>query len=313
MRSATDAISTNPVRSAWRISLVDPSSRSVAPVMADSGLKVALPRSFNQNLIPEIAFDRSLEPCTTKRCRDQAAPLALGAVRLPKRKPRALVMQYDARPYDRRRAIDDAAYGRIGWEGPGDYRARVDGFDDHTVEGTAVFLEVPPGNAVLGRDKCGPGPKQLPETGRDLRQGVRLQTDENDVCAFDNPPVVRHRRPRLEVAALRHYPYPVLAHLVQVLTSGDQRHVGAAAMESGANEGADGTRAEDDELHEPLPVNVLPILARWTFPVGVRGIVSSTKICFGSLNWASRSAHQARSAASSISALSTTAAPTTSP
>src|SRR5579862_523889 len=211
------------------------------------------------------------------------------------------------------RAVDNAADDGLGGDRLRDYAARVDGLEHCAVERTAVRLEVPPRDAVLaGDDRC-VRPEERAEVWCNLGQAVGLEAEEYDVRILHHVPVVGCLGICLEVAAIRQDADTPLLKCLQVRSTSDERHVRAAPCECGADVGADRARTDDNELHAPLPVSCCPIRARWSLPVGVRGISSRTKIFFGTLNAASRSPHQVRSAASSLSPTSTTAAPTSSP
>ena len=60
-----------------------------------------------------------------------------------------------ARPDDTRRGVDDAADHAPRVDRPANNPAGVDGFQVNPFELTAMALEVPPGNAVLGADHRG--------------------------------------------------------------------------------------------------------------------------------------------------------------
>jgi hypothetical protein len=78
---------------------------------------------------------------------------------------------------------------------------------------------------------------------------VCLQADEDDVGVGDDVEVIGRRRVRLEVAAWAQHAHAPLLHGAEVLAARDQRRVGTAARERGADVGADRACAEDRVSH----------------------------------------------------------------
>ncbi len=126
----------------------------------------------------------------------------------------------------------------------------VDALEHGLRERPGVGLEVPPGDAVLRPDRRRARLERRTEPRRQLGQAVRLERDEDGVRVAD-------RRRSSSVAcgcAVKsprgdEHPHAVLAHRSEVRATRDQRDLGAAAGERGADVRADRPRADHGEPH----------------------------------------------------------------
>src|SRR5262249_11671177 len=104
----------------------------------------------------------------------------------------------------------------------------------------------------------------------------------------------------------------VLLEGVQVGAAGDEDDVAAAAGERCTDVGADRTGPDNSEPHRSLSSSMPATRRRCSLPVAVRGIRSTMRIAFGTLNGASRSRQYVRNSRSSALPRRPTAAPTSS-
>ena len=171
------------------------------------------------------------------------------AVGLADREPRALQVPYDARPFELGRRVDDTSDGPFGREHRTDRAVRVHALDTVAVVRAAVPVEVPPGDAVLGRDDRRRPVQQRLDQRPARRVRVGLQAQEDVVDRADLGRVVGRVGVRGEIATRAAHPDSVLPHGRQMRSTGDEVHVGAGAMQRGADVGADGTGAENCDFH----------------------------------------------------------------
>lgn len=158
-------------------------------------------------------------------------------------------MPDDARPFQFRRRIHDTADGPFRCEYGTDRAAGVHTLDALAVVGSAVMVEVPPRDAVLGGDDSGGLVEQRLDERPARRVRVGLEPEEDIVDGADVGGVVGGVGVRGEVTAGAENPYAVLPHGREVRSTGDKMDVGACLVQGGADIGTDGSGAEDGDFH----------------------------------------------------------------
>src|SRR5207302_1882980 len=220
-------------------------------------------------------------------------------------------MQHDAGSDQVGRRVDGAPDHALGVDRPADHAAWIYGLQVDAVELAAVALEVPPRNPVLGADDGGAVAKRLAKSFRDRGHTVGLEGQKDRVHAGHDREVVGTFRVDGEFAVSLDDPQAVLAHRLEVGSSGDQDHVHIGLRHPPAQKSADGSGSEDRESHRGLSCSATN--RRWTLPVGVRGMDSTICTRLGTLNSASRPRQWAISSFSETVSERTTAAATSSP
>ena len=221
----------------------------VARASALIGLKEMLPSSLIQMSLRRSGSTGHLRPPARMASLNARQRAETAAVGLADGEPGAFQMPYDPGPSSLGRGVDDAADGPFGREHRTDRAARVDALDAVAVVRAAVPVEVPPGDAVLGGDdRCRVVQQRLDQRpARRVRVGLQAQEDEVDRADLGR--VVGGVGAGGEVPARAEHPHSVPPHGRQMRSTGDEVHIGARAVERGADVGADRTGAENCDFH----------------------------------------------------------------
>jgi hypothetical protein len=81
---------------------------------------------------------------------------------------------------------------------------------------------------------------------------MRLDREDHDIGRTNLVERRRDRRPHLKLPVGTHHAQAVVAHRGQMRAACVQDDVGAGTREARTDVAADGTRADDDELHDAL-------------------------------------------------------------
>ena len=204
------------------------------------------------------------------------APVAGRAVRLADREPVALEVVDHTRLGDGGRGVNDAPNDSLGGDGGRDGPVRIQPLYPPPVQGAAMALEVPPGDAVLGRYYGRLRPQKRSQPWGDLRQTVGLDREEDEVDRAHLLVVVRCGGMGFEVALRAPHAHASRLHGSQVRPARYERDVAAGQAEPGAQVGAYGAGADDCEPHAGVPPAMTSAtMRRCTLPVAVRGMAST--------------------------------------
>ncbi len=131
----------------------------------------------------------------------------------------------------------------------------VGGVNGASVELAALFMEVPPRNAVLHRDDRRLVVAEWREAWGDCRHLVRLDCEDDDLLhAGVGRVLVRgHGACHDLEPVLADHAHSVLANGVEVGAARDERHVFTGGGEPSAHVSADRTSADDRDLHASAP------------------------------------------------------------
>lgn len=188
-------------------------------------------RDVAEQLDPDVAaqfgLDGALEAPVLHRPAEREAPVRHRAVGLPDGEPGSFEMAYDTWAFELRRRVDDTADGPLGREHRTDRAARVHALDTLPVVRAAVPVEVPPGDAVLGRDHGRRAVQQGLDERPARRVRVCLEAEEDIVDRADPRGVVGRVHPGGEVTAGAAYLDAVLPHGREVRSTGYEMHVGS--------------------------------------------------------------------------------------
>lgn len=235
------------------------------------------------DVVAQVGFDRALQTTGDHGLAEVQAALGHAAVGLADGEPGAFQVPYDTGAFELGRGVDDAADGPFGGEHRTDRAVRVHALDAVAVVGSAVAVEVPPGDAVLGGHDGRRVVQQWFDQRPARRVRVGLQAQEDEVDRADLGRVVGGVGARGEVTARTEHAHSVLPHGREMRSTGDQVHVGTRAMQRGSDVGADGTGAEDCNFHFGTLRSVEGVPRRWLGSSGIgewhRGRILSTEYC----------------------------------
>jgi len=201
----------------------------------------------------DIRQDGRLEAGVAEALRQGAHALGVGAVDLAERKAVAFDHADHARRVELGGRVDDAAERTLDRQAGRDNAAGVHRLDAAAFIGSAVLVEVPPGNAVLRRDHQGVRPDQRHQVGYHRGDLVRLHAQDHHVLHAE----VGHA---VAGCQARHFPaavgldecHAVGAHRLQVGAADHHAYLFADAGQTHGQIAADGAGAGHTDFHGGL-------------------------------------------------------------
>ena len=230
-------------------------SSSVARASALIGLKVRLPQSFVQISVRTSLRTGDLKPAREEELGERRDAGALRAVDFGQRQAMALDMPDDARAFDLRRLIADAGDDGVDRQMAGDHAAGIDALEPMALVRAAVLEEIPPRDAVLGRQHHRLGREDRGDVGRDRRELVRLDPEHDEIGTADVGDAVGRLDPGDDLlAALLEYE-AALADRLQVLAARDHADALAGRGEPGRDMAADRPCPDDGDVHRSFCID----------------------------------------------------------
>ncbi|MDQ1078716.1 hypothetical protein QE401_001242 [Pseudoroseomonas cervicalis] len=155
---------------------------------------------------------------------------------------------HHARLGDGAGGVDDAAERALHADGAAHRIARINRRQAASVQRAAMAVEIPPGDAVHDEGDGGVGPEQRRDGFRHLRQGGRLDGDDDGVLRAELGGAAGGN-PHLEAAIRRLDGQALAADGVELGAAGDDAGLGAATGQPHRQMAADGAGAEHADLH----------------------------------------------------------------
>jgi hypothetical protein len=181
-------------------------------------------------------------------------PFRFRTVKLADGEAVALDMVNDPRHLDGGRRIGDTADDLVAVYVFAQDFARIEGFQLLAFKFAVVFMEIPPGDAVLHGDDHGVVADQRWHLARHLIEMMRLDRQEDDVLGADLADLVGD--PDLGHVFGTIFPNEleaVLPDRLQLRSAGDNRDVLTGKPELDGQHSADGASTDNANFHIPLP------------------------------------------------------------
>ncbi len=233
-------------------------SSSVARVERAQRIEGEVAPELHPDLGADVAQDRRLEPRPREELGERRDPRGLRAVEFGERQPIALDMADDAGAFDLGRLIADPGDDRVDRQMAGDHAAGIDALEPMALVGTAVLEEIPPRDAVLGRERHRLGPKDRGDVGRDRRELVGLDPEHDEVGTAGVGDAVGRLDPGDDLLAALFQDEAALADRLQVLAARDDADLLPGRGEPGRDVAADRPCPNDGDVHPLVPQKTAP-------------------------------------------------------
>ena len=200
------------------------------------------------NCAANVVEHRGDEAGPLERLAQLPGPLRGGAVGFAEQEAVAGGMSNDAGLANLERCIGDAADNSLRADATPQDAAWIDTFYPPALPRGRVFVEVPPGNAVLCRDHSGVVLEQGRHLFGDGRQGLGLEGHDDEVLGAEFGRVVGAHRARRPGFAINVEAQPVGTHRRQVWAAGNQGHLGARKRQLNPQVTTDGPGTIDTDF-----------------------------------------------------------------